>query len=335
MSDLAPISRAASALGLAFAYALNDPAPINGLRIPSPLDLAAHLRVAGGYRWRFYGRRKFDDRSSGTSKALIILGGHKPYLWPWTLYRVARHVPSGVDVCLVTPGVEVPELRQFASRRGWSYLATENGHVSLGLNLAIRALPAARHIFKLDEDIFVADGFFEALMHGYRQVRREAEYAVGFCSPILNVNGFSYVDYLRELDLTDAWEQQFGSLRRAMDGIPAQADGEAAVWLWRHGLPVDATAARFAQRPFGYSIVPHRFSIGAILFERELWDQMRGFGRGLRPPGLGEDEEHIAISCLTSSRIMAVIHNVYAGHFAFGPQTPAMLATFGSSLDDF
>jgi len=298
-------------------------------------SLAAQLRVAAGYRWRFHGRRRFDDRSSGGSVALIVIAGHKPDLWPYTLNRIARHVPPDIEVCLVTPGVEVPQLRQFATQHGWSCLSTENGHVSLAQNLAIRSLPAARYIFKLDEDIFVAEGFFDGLLRGYRQVQSEAEYSLGFCSPLLNVNGFSYVDYLRELDLTDAWRQRFGPLRRAMDGIPAQADGEAAVWLWRHGLPVDAMAAQFAGRPFGYSIVPHRFSIGAILFERELWEQMRGFRRGFRPPGLGEDEQHVAVSCLTSSRIMAVVHNVYAGHFAFGAQTPAMRAAFGTSLADF
>jgi len=304
-------------------------------RITSTLGLATHLRVAAGYRWRFHGRARFDDRSSGSPVALIIIAGHKPDLWPWTLSRIARHVPPDVDVCLITPGVEVPDLRRFASQHGWSYQSTPNGHVSLAQNLAIRALPAARYIFKLDEDIFIAAGFFEALMEGYRQVRSQADYSLGFCSPILNVNGFSYVDYLRELDLTDVWQERFGPLRRAMDGIPAQADGEAAVWLWRHGLPVDATAARFTQHQFGYSIVPHRFSIGAILFERDLWEQMRGFRRGVRPPGLGEDEQHIAVSCLTSSRVMAVIHNVYAGHFAFGPQTAAMRQAFGASLADF
>ncbi len=299
------------------------------------INLVTKARVATGYWWRFRARREFDNRSSGSTEALVILAGHKPDLWPWTLPRVARHVPPHVDVCLVTPGVEVPELRQFAARHGWSWLSTTNGHVSLAQNVAIRALPAARFIYKLDEDIFIAEGYFEGLMQGFRRVGLEAEYALGFCSPTLNVNGFSYVDYLRELELTDAWRQRFGPLRRASDGVPAQADGDAAVWLWRHGLPVDDTAARFARRPFGYSIVPHRFSIGAILFERELWEEMRGFRRGWRSPGLGEDEQHVAVSCLSSSRIMAVLHNVYAGHFAFGAQTPVMRTVFGNSLDEF
>ena len=190
-------------------------------------------------------------------------------------------------MCLVSPGVDHPELARWAADRGWSYLRTSGGHVSVAQNLAIRSLPSARYIFKLDEDIFIPGSYFEALFDGYQRVRTCAEFALGFCSPTLNVNGFSYVDYLRVLGIENAYRERFGPTRRASDGIPAQADGDAAAWLWSHGLPVDSVAARFAARPFSFSIVPHRFSIGAILYERDLWESMRGFRRLERAPGLG------------------------------------------------
>ncbi len=305
-------------------------------RVTLSLDsLLGATRDSLGSRWRFHGRHELVSRARGREHALVILAGHKPHLWPHTLPRVARYVPAGMDVCLVTAGLEHRELRAFAAQHGWSYLSSENGHVSLAQNLAIRALPQARMLFKLDEDIFIGEGFFEDLLQGYHRVQAVSEFALGFCSPVLNVNGFSYVDFLRARDLEDAYRERFGEIRRAAEGIPVQQDGEAAAWLWERTLPFDETAAAFRRRTFAFSIVPHRFSIGAILFDRELWEGMGGYDRGWSSPGIGNDEYHLCASCLHSSRIMAVVHNVFAGHFSFGPQDQTMRSAFGDRLAQF
>lgn len=303
--------------------------------MPAPGRYLNRLRVSLGRRWRFAERHRLEARGNGSERLLVLIAGHKDLLWPWTLNRVAKCVPADLDVCLVTPGVDRPELADLARGHGWSYLATRGGHVSVAQNLTLQAHPEARWVFKVDEDIFVSPGFFEALFEGYGRVQREAEFAVGFCAPILNVNGFSYVDYLRALGEEEAFRQRFGTLRRASDGVPPQNEGEAAIWLWERGLPVDDTAALIADRPFNYSIVPHRFSIGAILFERDLWEGMGGFKRLEPSPGLGEDEQHICVECLSRSRIMAVVQNVYAGHFAFGAQQRTMEAAYRSRLSEF
>lgn len=292
-------------------------------------------RVWLGREWRKLDRCTYDDRSQGHEQLLTILAGHKPYLWPWTLDRIVKAVPQGLDVCIVTPGVLQNPLRELAAAEGWSYLSTQQGHISVAQNLALARHPAARLIHKIDEDMFISNGFFDRMVAGYTAVREEGRYRPGFCSPLINVNGFSYVDFLRARGLEEAYEAEFGELRRAADGIKAHSDGRAAAWLWRHSLPVDDVAADFAGRPPGYSAVPHRFSIGAILFERSLWTKMGGFRRGFKPPGLGVDEEHICQSCVAFSRVMVVLDNVYAGHFAFGPQENSMRQAFESMLPKF
>ena len=297
--------------------------------------MVSRLRNAAGYHWRFAERHELVGRSRGSDRMLIVIGGHKPRLWPWTLSRIERSLPPEIDVCLITPGVDRPELRDWAARAGWSYLTTRGGHVSVAQNLAIRAHPHARYVFKLDEDIFIPPDYFGPLLRGYERVRNELDFDIGFCAPTLNVNGFSYVDYLERLGVTEEYRQRFGQTRRASDGIPAFADGDAAVWLWSHGLPVDGTARRFAEAGPSQRIVPHRYSIGAILFERDLWEEMRGFKRLERSPGLGEDEGHICASCVSLSRVMVVLDDVYAGHFAFGLQQAAMEAAFGDRLGEF
>ena len=249
--------------------------------------------------------------------------------------RIINSVPPDLDVCIVTPGVLQNPLREMAAENGWSYLSTQHGQVSVAQNRALAHHPSARLIYKIDEDIFISSGFFEAMDAGYAAVVEEGRYRPGFCSPLINVNGFSYVDFLRARGLEEAYVAEFGELRRAADGIKAHHDGQAAVWLWRNSLPVDDVAADFAKRPAGYSPVPHRFSIGAILFERSLWEKMGGFRRGLKAPGLGVDEEHICESCVAFSRTMIVLDNVYAGHFAFGPQESAMREEFETRLSGF
>jgi hypothetical protein len=298
-------------------------------------DLARRLKWAVGDRWKLSGRHERVDRASSRERALLVIAGHKPYLWPHTLARIARHVPADLDVCVVCPGVDPPALRLAAERRGWSYLTTRANQVGVAQNLAIDAFPAAQMIYKLDEDVFISAGFFEDLLAGFLRVEAESEFAVGFCAPVLNVNGFSYVDFLRAEGLEDAYRARFGPTRRAADRIPAQADGQAAAWLWQHSLPVDAVAERFRSRPFAWSVCPHRFSIGAILFRRGLWEDMRGYQRIPGRSGIGWDEQRLCVACLSHSRIMAVVHNVFAGHFSFGAQEPAMRAAFEGRLAEF
>jgi hypothetical protein len=298
-------------------------------------DLVRRARRAVADRWKVSGRHDLVDRAAGRERALLLIAGHKPYLWPYTLGRIARDVPADVDVCVVAPGVDAPALRAIAASHGWSYLTTRANQVGVAQNLAIAAVPAAGFIYKVDEDVFVSAGFFDDLLVGYHRVETESEFAVGFCAPVLNVNGFSYVDFLRAEGLEDAYRERFGPTRRAADRIPVQQDGDAATWLWQHSLPVDAVAERFRGRPFGWSICPHRFSIGAILFRRELWVDMGGYQRVLARSGVGWDEQRLCVACLSHSRIMAVVHNVFAGHFSFGGQEPAMRTAFEARLGDF
>jgi len=279
----------------------------------------------------FHGHYSFRDRSSGAKQLVMVLAGYKPFLWEWTLDRVARFVPAGSDVCLVSPGLHSADLDDLASRCGWSYLAASERNIPLAQNLAIQAHQAAAWIYKLDEDVFVEAGFFEGLRSGYEQIKAEREYQLSMCSPIVNVNGFSYVDFLRALGLEDAYRERFGAPTRAGDGIPAWYDGEVAVWLWERSLPLDETAAFFAARPFGYSAVPHRLNIGAILYERELWETLGGlrvsFPARIRT-GLGDDEAYLCSSAISHSRVACVLHNVFAAHFGFAPQYLAMRRAF-------
>lgn len=275
-------------------------------------------------RLNFNGSHTFIDRSKGSERLLIVLAGYKSFLWPLTLTRIAKFVPSDVDVCILSSGLYSEPLDKMAADYGWSYLYTKLNKVSLVQNLAILRHQKAKWIYKLDEDIFISENFFEKLLEGYLYVRNEGLYNPGFCSPMLNVNGYSYISFLRSINADDEYKAKFGELKHAARDIKAFDDSEAAKWLWEKSLPFDNVAQHIASQPFKYSASPHRFSIGAILFEREFWEAIGGFRVSLKEGCLGIDEGYLCQDCIEMSRVMIVIHNLFAGHFSFGPQSAAM-----------
>lgn len=275
-------------------------------------------------RRRFAGEYRFEDRQTGSQALIIVLAGYKEYLWPWVFERLRRAMPSDADVCIASSGRHDAALARMASEAGWSYLSSAENQVPVVQNLAIREHPSARMVVKVDEDIIVPTGFFSDLLAGYERVKQERRFTPGICSPVLNVNGYSYVNFLETLGLLDEYRERFGELTRRSGLIKATDRGEGALWLWERSLPFDEVAARFAALPFAYSAVPHRFSIGAIAYERDLWEEMGGFWLGAEAPGLGADEEQICRTCMSLSRVIVVLHNLFAGHFAFGPQEPTM-----------
>lgn len=276
-------------------------------------------------KWlNFGGSHTFIDRSKGSQRLLVLIAGYKSYLWPVTLKRVAKFVPSDIDVCIVSSGLYSAPLAELAMQYNWSYLSTKDNKVALVQNLAIAKHTEAKWIYKIDEDMFISENFFDLLLEGYLRVQEEGLYSPGFCSPLINLNGYSYISFLKSIGADDEYKAKFGELKHATGGIKAYSDGEAAKWLWEKSLPFDEVARFFASRPFEYSAVPHRFSIGAILLERELWEAIGGFTVPLRGAGLGMDEEFLCKSCVNLSRVMIVIHNVFAGHFSFFPQEASM-----------
>jgi len=277
-------------------------------------------------RLNFHGRFQFTDRSADRSCAVIVLAGYKPHLWDLTLPRLMRFIPPDVDVCLTCPGVTSPSLEARAAANGWSYLSTGANYPSLALNLAIRHHPSAVSLLKLDEDVFIGQDFVARMLAAYRRVEDDGAFRPGFVAPTLNLNGFSYVRFLQALGLVEGFSERFGAPIHAAGSIPVTEDGVVAHWIWARSVPFDGVSARISAQPPGYSTVPHKFSIGAILFRRDFWQLFGGFK--VRPfvGGIGVDEAHICAACVTFSRVMAVAHDVFAGHFSFAPQDSVMRA---------
>jgi hypothetical protein len=298
-------------------------------------DVISRLSKARGdlqRAWNVRGKYRFINRQHGAANLVMVLIGYKPKLWSSVIPRLHRaltpnsSVGAGFDVCLVTPGMFKPEVAAIAGEYGWSYLHTVANRVALAQNLCVRAHPAAKLIYKLDEDVFLPQFFFEEMQASYAEVKREGRYRVGFCAPLLNVNGYSYIPFLERLNLVEAYRERFGELTAAAHGVKIQHDPAACRWIWEHTLPFDATARRIQEQGFRYSTIPHRFSIGAIMVERSFWEAMGGMRNTIAggPRALGTDEDHLCRECVASSHVMICFEHILAGHFSFGPQDAGM-----------
>lgn len=293
--------------------------------------------------WKFLERRRtkchytFKDRSKGQNKMAMVLAGYKEYLYEPVFRRFKQNLTPDIDVCIITSGKFVPEIDAMCEKEGWSYLSTKENHVSLVQNVAILLHPNAQYIYKMDEDIFLCSDFFDRLMKAYEHAK-EGQYYPGVMAPLININGYGYVRLLEKLGLTETYTKMFGKPMYA--GGPEniiETSAEVARFFWGEGgyFPsIDEIDRKLAEEPLEERPCPVRFSIGAILFERSLWERMHYFSVRLKHRvELGLDEEDLCAFCINSSLPIMVSENLVVGHFSFGPQNAAMREYFDSHKD--
>ena len=311
------------------------------------LCLKALVRAFRGARRAFLwtmGAGKFtrayslENRSTGADTLMLVLAGYKPRLWPAVFGRLKRYLPEGIDVCVATSGTRNEAIAETCRTNGWSYLATERNNISLIQNVAIKLHPSAEWIYKMDEDMYLTEGTLRRMKEKFLSAPDEISAEVGFVAPLIPVNGYGHVRLLRELGLQERWESRFGRLMYT-EGLKAHTqilkNPACARFMWGETEPrladVDALNRAMASNPRRLSVCPYRFSIGLLLFRRELWKDMEYFGVDPCGTNLGLDEEQLCQYCMLNARAIVIDENSVVGHFAYGPQTRAMLDYLASN----
>lgn len=284
----------------------------------------------------------FKNRSKGQKKLCIMLAGYKPFLYENVLDRLTRYIEDDIDVCLVTSGLYSEEIDKICSENGWSYLSTKQNNVCLVQNIAIKLHPNAEYIFKLDEDIFITKNYFTNLIRAFDHAAT-GNYNIGVIAPLLPINGFCYSLVLDKLNVTEEYEERFGKIiigasesRENVASIEISSDIAKFFWGEKNIVPtIDYMNSVFSKDPPEEVACPVRFSIGAILFKRELWEKMGYYDVDLKTSQMGRDEKQLCAFCMISSRPLMVSTNVVAGHFSFGKQTAAMKEYYDSNPERF
>lgn len=285
------------------------------------------------------GKYKFVNRSKNSDDLCIILAGYKEFLWKYVFVRIEKFIPKEIDVCIVSPGMFNEKLAKLCEKNNWSYLSVEENKVTLAQNIAIHLHENAKYIYKLDEDMFITKGFFENLKETYLKIKKEKKYKIGFVAPLININGYSYRRILEKTNLLSKFEEKFGvAYLDATPGKPIIENADIAKFLWGENntelKELDKLSKEFQKQDFSYSICPIRFSIGAIMFPRDTWNEMGKFNV-VRGNNMGLDEVQICQYCTIESRPMFISENILVGHFSYGPQTTEMKKYYQENKDIF
>lgn len=273
----------------------------------------------------------------GKEKLCIVLAGYKEYLYPAVFGRLAKYAPKDMDMCICSSGLYSEKLSDLCKEQGWNYLSTKRNNVSLVQNIAISLFPKAKFIYKLDEDIFITEDYFERMQAAYAHAAKVG-YDIGVLAPLIPLNGYGNLRILEKLDLVEKYTEMFETPKYITDyRRKTECDSAVARFFWGEGgyVPtIDEMSMRFARNPMEERPCPIRFSIGAILFKRSLWEDMHYFpvekGRGL-----GSDEIRLCDYCCEASRPLMVSENIVVGHFAFSQQNEAMREYFYSNKEIF
>jgi hypothetical protein len=178
--------------------------------------------------------------------------------------------------------------------------------------------------------MFIGDGFFDGLMKAFIEVEQHSRYRVGMAVPMIPVNPHGYIRFLEKIGCLKEFENKFGKAHYDFC-THFEEKTAATLFLWERSLPLDDIAEKMRKLPFSYYICPHRFSIGAILFRRKIWEEMKGFNVYQEEVGLGQDEIDFAAHFLTMKNFYSYVmaENVLTGHYSFGNiDNPALLDEF-------
>lgn len=285
---------------------------------------------------------KFLDNKKNSENLIVILAGFKEYLWDNVFNRIKRYIDNEeeYDVCLVSSGIFSEKLENIAKQNNWSYLSLKRNNVCLALNTAINIFNNAEYIYKIDEDIFITEKYFQKLKQGYINVEKNSLNTCGFIAPIMPLNGIGYVEILKNYDLINDYEKRFKDKVKYSSAVERQIikNPEVAEYFWGNKFPVlDEINNDFENKNSNneYLVSPLLFSIGSILFKRDLWDKMHMFPVSIHGNDMGHDETYINQYCYINSKSIVVLKNTVVGHFAYGPQTNRMKIFMKENLDRF
>lgn len=283
-------------------------------------------------------RFKFENRMKNREKLLIILAGYKEFNYNIFFYRIKKFLPKDIEVCILSSGKYSDKLSKIAENNDWSYLSTKRNCVSLIQNTAINLFKNAKYIYKIDEDILVTNGFFETMFKTLQECKKNGDYNPGFVAPTIPINGFGHMLILKRFNLIDYYTKTFEKPKYAAGhDRQIECNPKVAKFMWGDGgyLPnIDKINETLSADEFSYTACPIRFSIGAILFERDLWKKMLMFDVE-KGKCMGLDEKCICNYCMNNSKAIIVSKNTAVGHLSFGPQNEEMKEYYLNNNDLF
>ena len=280
----------------------------------------------------------FEERTSNKEKVCFILAGYKNFLYEIVFKRIKKFLPDDIEICILSSGKYSKELSDIARENNWSYLSTKRNNVCLILNVAINLFKSAKYIYKIDEDMFITENFFDTLFKTIQDCKIKGDYEPGIVCPTIPINGFGHLNILKRFDLVDKYTEKFERpIYAAGENRMIENNQEVAKFFWgeKNFLPkIDEMNKIMYEDEFKYITCPIKFSIGAILFERKFWEEMNMLEID-KNTGMGYDEDQMCKNALINSKPIIVSLNSVVGHLSFGKQNETMKNYYMNNKDIF
>jgi hypothetical protein len=144
-------------------------------------------------------------------------------------------------------------------------------------NEVIKKLKADFYI-KIDDDILVTENWTNAFVNVFERNHQ----TMSFGGVIMPINGFGWIPFMDIMGFTDEFKKEFPDtllIQECID-VPVYSDKLINKFLWDKCLNLDATAKTFVDNQHGKFqdlLCPHRYSIGAIVFSHQRWEEMGGW----------------------------------------------------------
>ncbi len=288
---------------------------------------------------RLKGKHIFENRKKGSKILVLILAGYKDFCKDVVFERIKTFVPKEADVCIVSSGLYSEALSNLAKQNDWSYISCKRNNVCAAINIGINEFQDAELIFKLDEDIFVTKNYFSELLDVYSRCQeKNSLYEPAFVAPLIPINGFAHAVVLKKLGLMEKYAELFEPVRiQAGPHRQIENNPEVAKFMWGEGgyvMHIDDLDRYVHDMKKSMITCPIKFSIGAILFGRNIWKDMNYFDPG-KGNGMGADEVQICGYAMINSKPIVVSENTCVGHLSFGKQNKTMESYFLEHKDRF
>lgn len=274
----------------------------------------------------------FLNNSKNSETLMIILAGYKKTLWDNVFNRIESYVPKNIDICLVSSGVYDNHLNELAQKNKWSYVSIKRNNINLAQNTAISLFPHAQTLIKMDEDVFLTEGTIQRLINDFKTIKENSRYEVGTLSPLININGYSYLRLLKIFDKVGEYEKLFGKAKFGGHDKPIENSVEVARFMWGYNdyLPSIDEMNQSLQNSSNltYSECPIRLTIGLFVMSRDDWNKMGGYKVRRFLSDFGEDENQVNTYCVLNSKAMVYDENCVVGHFSFHYQDKEMVKMY-------
>lgn len=259
---------------------------------------------------------------------LFVLAGYKPYLWNDVFSRIRKNQIKDMEVCIASSGKYVKELSDICKANDWVYISTILNNVCVVTNIIMREFCKADYIFKLDEDIYIHDRYFDDMILAYEEIENNEPTEIGYVCPQLPLGFYGMHDFLLEHNKLEEFERKFG--RHKVGGTAVnpflRTNSGVDEYIWSVIGNFDAMAEEYRLRSLSYSPCYSRSGIAAILFKRTFWNKIGGLKK-TRGVGVGNngDEGQITSFCALNYQVCYCVDNVLVGHFAFGGSEESVL----------